>query len=294
MENAAKALLIAGGILIAILLIALIRFAWGKYSDYQNSKYELIEIEDVAKFNEQFSNYDRSNVQGYELLTLINQVVDYNERRTTNSVWGNDEKYNSIGIKVNFLNANNINSLAYDKKAVLFNESKPNYEEDDLTINGRTKTSKSFKVQIEDKITNLVNSTFGGNEETAKLVAKNIGQIFLTETEIENKAGGSGASDEDKTKIKIQMVTLYNSCFPSGNGPLDPKSDTDRKKLILRNNKRETIVSSAGSLNSEYSAACRYYEWMQFKRSEFKCVNLEYDLNTKRVKQIDFEFVRIR
>jgi hypothetical protein len=34
MENASKALLIAGGVLMAMLTISLLLFAWGKFSDF--------------------------------------------------------------------------------------------------------------------------------------------------------------------------------------------------------------------------------------------------------------------
>ena len=80
MENASKALLIAGGMLLAILLVTLLVYAWGMFSEYQNAKADLAEIEDTAKFNEQLSQYDRDDVDGYTLLSLINRIVDYNER----------------------------------------------------------------------------------------------------------------------------------------------------------------------------------------------------------------------
>ena len=86
MENASKALLIAGGILIAVLLISLIAFASKSISDYQAEKQNLADIEDASKFNEQFMQYNRSDLQGTELITLIHKVIDYNERMTTDSV----------------------------------------------------------------------------------------------------------------------------------------------------------------------------------------------------------------
>ena len=35
MENASKALLMAAGMLLVMLILALVIFAWGKFSDYQ-------------------------------------------------------------------------------------------------------------------------------------------------------------------------------------------------------------------------------------------------------------------
>ena len=59
MENASKALIMAGGMLLAILLVSLFLYAWSLISDYQASQDSLTEIEDTAKFNEQFAQYDR-------------------------------------------------------------------------------------------------------------------------------------------------------------------------------------------------------------------------------------------
>ena len=47
MENASKALLIAAGILLVMLIIGLIIFSWSKFSDFYKSNDELEEIENT-------------------------------------------------------------------------------------------------------------------------------------------------------------------------------------------------------------------------------------------------------
>ena len=75
MENASKALIMAGGMLLAILIVSLLIYAWSLFSKYQSSNDSLSEIEDTAKFNEQFANYDRKGIQGYEILSLVNKLT---------------------------------------------------------------------------------------------------------------------------------------------------------------------------------------------------------------------------
>jgi len=111
MENAAKALLMAGGMLLAILLVSLLLYAWGLFSKYQSSQDSLAEIEDTAKFNEQFTAYDRNDVQGYELLSLLNQIIDYNERKTTDSINGNSDNYKYISITIDMGDETNRKNL---------------------------------------------------------------------------------------------------------------------------------------------------------------------------------------
>ena len=117
MENASKALLMAAGLFLVMLILALVIFAWGKFSDYQNAKDSLVDIEDTAKFNEQFTHYDRDDVQGYEILSLANQVIDYNRRRA--DVGQNNEKYKPIKLVVTLNNDNK--KFSYDENNLLIN-----------------------------------------------------------------------------------------------------------------------------------------------------------------------------
>ena len=109
MENASKALIMAGGMLLAILIVSLLVYAWSLFSKYQSSQDDLVNIEDTAKFNEQFTNYQRDNVKGYDILSLANKVTDYNYRKSE-SDRTNDENYVPITIVIN-LTDDNLKSL---------------------------------------------------------------------------------------------------------------------------------------------------------------------------------------
>ena len=80
MENASKALLMAGGILIALLVIGALLLMFNQLSEYQKSSSDLVETEQLAKFNEQFTQYERDDLLGTELISLVNKVVDYNKK----------------------------------------------------------------------------------------------------------------------------------------------------------------------------------------------------------------------
>ena len=62
MENATKALMIAAGMILVMLVIALLIYAWGIFSEYYTSSAELADINDLTEFNLQFTNYDRDDV----------------------------------------------------------------------------------------------------------------------------------------------------------------------------------------------------------------------------------------
>ena len=73
MENASKALLMAGGILLVMLIIALLIFSWSKFTEFYSNDDELTEIDNISKFNLQFTNYENRDVYGYELISLANK-----------------------------------------------------------------------------------------------------------------------------------------------------------------------------------------------------------------------------
>ena len=99
----------AGGMLLAILIVSLLVYAWSLFSKYQSSQDDLTDIEDTAKFNEQFTNYQRDNVKGYDILSLANKVTDYNYRKSKSDNT-NDENYVPITIEIH-LTDDNLESL---------------------------------------------------------------------------------------------------------------------------------------------------------------------------------------
>lgn len=120
MENASKALLMAGGILIAILIISALLLMVTHLGDYQRTKDSGSKAVQVAKFNRDFEKYtDDNGIKGTDIVSLINKIADYNSRQTnnTNSATGstNYVDYNiRMSITIKGLNEFNI-KYAYDK-----------------------------------------------------------------------------------------------------------------------------------------------------------------------------------
>lgn len=294
MENASKALIMAGGMLIAGLLISLIVYAWSTFSEYQSSKDELKNIEDTAKFNEQFSNYDRKDVMGYELLSLINKVIDYNERMTEDTIHDNDDKYKRVQmtIRLDDEKSNNRNKLTYDGgDTKLFTE--PAYYEGDLTAQ-KGGERPTFKLTIDDTIKDI-RENFDVDENTLDNMARNIKSMFKTEEEIgkEKDLLKAGEQKNEETIFKI-IVAKFNSYVK--NHPLDYEKGKGKwdKYFKLNNGKpeNENITAADGrKYVNVYKNLLKCYEYMQFKRGIFECTNIEYDTgDTGRVTGIKFKF----
>ena len=83
MENASKALIMAGAVLIALMVIAMLVFFFDNIKEWQNVKQGGEEVEQATEFNKQYDVYAR-NVYGSELLSIANKIDDYNKREAEN------------------------------------------------------------------------------------------------------------------------------------------------------------------------------------------------------------------
>ena len=80
MENASKALLMAGGILIALLVIGTLVLMFTELGDFQNSQNDVEKEAQIAKFNNQYMPYEKDNLTIMELKTVYNKVKSHNSK----------------------------------------------------------------------------------------------------------------------------------------------------------------------------------------------------------------------
>ena len=80
MENASKALIMAASVLIALMIIGALLLMFNSLSNYQSSGDQQEQEQQVTDFNVQYSSYDRDNLRGTDMISLMNKVLDYNDR----------------------------------------------------------------------------------------------------------------------------------------------------------------------------------------------------------------------
>lgn len=80
MENVSKALLIAAGILIGLIVLTMLVVMHRQVTSYYTAKEKARTFEQLQEFNAQYTPYDRKNVRGTELISLINKIINFNEQ----------------------------------------------------------------------------------------------------------------------------------------------------------------------------------------------------------------------
>lgn len=141
MENASKALLIAGGVLIAVLILSLLVRSFLTINKFQLSQLTAEEQAQLEKFNEQYTKYLGQYVYGTEVITVINKSLD-------------NVAY-SITTKIKFAN----NGNGYEYSGYIYNKNKKRYEQAKISIKkGDTLTIKNYdenNATVENFINNL-------------------------------------------------------------------------------------------------------------------------------------------
>ena len=80
MENASHALLIAGGILIALLIVGSLVMLFANLQDYQNQNDVSVKQAQIADFNNQFEPFNKTGLTLMELKSIYNKITSNNTK----------------------------------------------------------------------------------------------------------------------------------------------------------------------------------------------------------------------
>ena len=80
MENASKALLIAGSILLALMILSLIVYVSTSTSRMVQAQEEKKATEEIAAFNRQYEAYNKKKMYGTDIITVTNKAIEYNKK----------------------------------------------------------------------------------------------------------------------------------------------------------------------------------------------------------------------
>lgn len=259
MENASKALIMAGSILLAIMVIGLLLFSWGKLSDFKKNDDKFEEVDNISKFNLQFANYENRIVYGYEIISLANKIADYNMRYSNAKGAKNDEKYKKISMTINLDHKNN--AFAKETSNLLF------------TIQTYTIEGIQSLILREQGI-----ERFYGSSNAASKIAKSIDSLILSPEQITYNENYRHMSP---IQSKLNALETFNRL-------------TDGEKIEEYKNNPGKVEDNYKEMNDILKGRAdimEYYEFYQFKRGKFKCNGITYDDNsTGRISSISFIF----
>lgn len=100
MENASKALLMAAGVLIGLMIISLAVLLFNSFGGTSATIHQNIETQQIEQFNSQFTVYNgKDNVTIYDIISMANLATQNNKQYEFHKGEGND-KNNYINIRL--------------------------------------------------------------------------------------------------------------------------------------------------------------------------------------------------
>lgn len=124
MENASKALLMAGGVLIAILVLTVFVALKASFDNTAQSYVDRLDLQELQKYNSNFETYeDRQDITAQEIVTLINFAKQ--KEQGTQIFIGTEEVTNK--------NIDDQNELLFEKLNTKFSYSSIEYNKGKVT-----------------------------------------------------------------------------------------------------------------------------------------------------------------
>ncbi len=150
MENASKALTIAGSVFISLMIIALLVLFFKNVSDLKRMEESSEAVQQAADFNKQYEVYQR-NVYGSELLSLANKLDNYNNKES-------DQKgYSKLEVIVNIQKDMNTNYFKKGTYTLALLKEEVEKMEELIKSLGDTEFTSSIYPNYKRKVSELAN-----------------------------------------------------------------------------------------------------------------------------------------
>lgn len=257
MENASKALLMAGGMLMAMMVIALLLVMFNSISNYFNGDIQAQREAQIVKFNLEYESYNRDDVRGTEILSLLAKANDYNTKQSDYE--GTAAGYNPITVEINLNKNNFIERIKFNKNDNSIFTNKTKLESNDYNFFYKKRNGSNGWIE---KINNMKNSQVKGN---------------ITETDLETLIGAIDSINDyenlnatNKEKIKSLIYRIFK--INEEGFDIWKSKNFEKLKNVLKES----------------------YQYTQFKKAHFDCIEVSYKDNTEkdtsRITKLKFEF----
>lgn len=204
MENASKALILAGGVLISLLILGALLLMFNNLTTYQASKSQSVAEADVSRFNNQFETYNRNGIRGSDMVSLVNRVISYN-------IENEQDGYEKMQISIKI--ANNRNEIkekfSYDTTSDFPKLIRTSYNQDNIAstlTNVVTQLENKYNVGTVNYISNLtsnISKVMDSSEETQKILPN----------DLSNYGGYNSIKEDIVTYYEyVQLKRAYFNC----------------------------------------------------------------------------------
>ena len=205
----------------------------GYYAEQHNSKI----IEQDAKFNAQFENYNGQTIRGNEIISIMNKVVNYN------TSIADMEKYDKVILSIDL--------KGYQNRA-----------------NGNFKYSDSDTSIFQGKMSaNILKNTATSDV--------NIRDVANISADLINELASAGISNISDAQLQALSADIQNIAIDSNAAQSLQITRNQKLQNILGKNKANSL--NVSQMNTLVNVTKKYYQYTQFKRAMFKCTGVQHN-----------------
>ena len=212
MENASKALLIAGGVLIALIIMSLLVVAFTKIGDYQKAQSEGSRDSKLAEFNRDFERYTEDEIKGVDIVSLINKIHDYNTKQSR--IASGSTATDSTSVDYNIKMQLTVSGLSAFNTKYAYSDDSSNdqlFTSDSFTFNDTNSQGNKIKEQL--------NRFVDAEGKLSIALLKQVSNIYdPTKSKSDNVAN-----------IKEKLIDIDKTTYSSWNGNSTPTLDSIKK-----------------------------------------------------------------
>ena len=260
--NMTQALKLAGGILIALVLISGLTIMFGKLSPSQNTLEDIKAFEQTQAFNKEFEVYDKDIMYGLDVISAINKAASYN--KTYIDAYGYSDD-----LKDNYLVDIELDS--------------------DITLQQNFSVTKLEK--INDRLLEQT-TTFGelNPESQDEVIDKLNRKVYIANTrDIIDQLRTNNIFPDFTIRQKTNLITnngdyIHDDIF---NYIIAPS--TKELKVTVQNTDTSDTTPEALLTGVEqwYKATFEIYAY-SFKTKKFRCIGVDYSEITQRITKLTF------
>lgn len=261
MENAAKALGIAAGVLLAVILMSLIAYFFSNISEWPQQQDDMESAEQLAKFNKEYEVYEKSQMYGVDVISCLNKAKSNNEKYVNAEGFLNGTKYDqnyTVDVCVRI-------KSELDEDMLVYFVSPLTNKEELITSSTGLKLKDALPSSISDKFDpSSYYTKFNKNDELQK----------ITYT----------LSDSSKYMVPGGGNEIYN-----GKNYYSLINDNQVEKLInLVSTTPKTTIKNNGTNLDKWSKVIWTTALYKFKTKRFECDAINYNSTTGRIDKIYF------
>lgn len=168
MENASKALLMAGGMLIALLVIGALVLMFNQIGDYEKGNQGIKKTSEIAEFNIDFIRYTEGNIKGVDIISLANKVINFNSK---NGILNSIDYSKKITLNIDV----NVFSELFGSNSYKIKNDDNNFMK---TIKKFSSLENTYTLSKMDELSSNYDSIVNGNKKIGDILGKKYDEML--------------------------------------------------------------------------------------------------------------------